>query len=125
MVRAFDLLAGLPDDLSSREERTICRRNARDWDGASLFVGYQHLHLHPAETTGRSVTAISQAPPGGSCAFCHHVWGIALSGCQERATDGNDLWIAAHALAAGLTAVTNNEKEFRRVSRLKVENWAA
>jgi tRNA(fMet)-specific endonuclease VapC len=26
----------------------------------------------------------------------------------------NDLWIAAHALAAGLTLVTNN-KEFRRV----------
>jgi tRNA(fMet)-specific endonuclease VapC len=36
----------------------------------------------------------------------------------------NDLWIAAHALAAGLTLVTNNEKEFRRVSGLKVQNWA-
>jgi tRNA(fMet)-specific endonuclease VapC len=37
----------------------------------------------------------------------------------------NDLWIAAHALAAGLTLVTNNEKEFRRVRGLKVQNWAA
>jgi len=27
----------------------------------------------------------------------------------------NDLWIAAHAKAAGLTLVTNNEREFRRV----------
>ena len=36
----------------------------------------------------------------------------------------NDLWIAAHALAAGLTLVTNNEKEFRRVRGLKVQNWA-
>src|SRR6267378_1419739 len=36
----------------------------------------------------------------------------------------NDLWIAAHARAAGLTLVTNNEREFRRVSGLKVENWA-
>src|SRR5258708_14817300 len=35
----------------------------------------------------------------------------------------NDLWIAAHALAAGLTLVTNNEKEFRRVRGLKVQNW--
>lgn len=35
----------------------------------------------------------------------------------------NDLWIAAHALAAGLTLVTNNEKAFRRVRRLKVQNW--
>jgi tRNA(fMet)-specific endonuclease VapC len=35
----------------------------------------------------------------------------------------NDLWIAAHALAAGLILVTNNEKEFRRLRRLKVQNW--
>jgi tRNA(fMet)-specific endonuclease VapC len=37
---------------------------------------------------------------------------------------GNDLWIAAHALSAKLTLVTNNEREFRRVPGLKVENWA-
>jgi len=37
----------------------------------------------------------------------------------------NDLWIAAHAMAAGLTLVTNNEKEFRRVRGLKIQNWAA
>lgn len=36
----------------------------------------------------------------------------------------NDLWIAAHAKAAGMTLVTNNEWEFRRVRGLKVENWA-
>jgi len=36
----------------------------------------------------------------------------------------NDLWIAAHALAAGLILVTNNEREFRRVHGLKVRNWA-
>ncbi len=35
----------------------------------------------------------------------------------------NDLWIAAHARAAGLTLVTNNEREFRPVRGLKVENW--
>jgi tRNA(fMet)-specific endonuclease VapC len=36
----------------------------------------------------------------------------------------NDLWIAAHALAADQVLVTNNEREFRRVKDLKVENWA-
>ena len=36
----------------------------------------------------------------------------------------NDLWIAAHAMAAQLILVTNNEKEFRRVRGLKVQNWA-
>jgi tRNA(fMet)-specific endonuclease VapC len=37
----------------------------------------------------------------------------------------NDLWIAAHALALGLTLITNNEREFRRVRGLKVQNLAA
>jgi len=36
----------------------------------------------------------------------------------------NDLWIAAHARAAALVLVSNNEREFRRVPGLKVENWA-
>jgi tRNA(fMet)-specific endonuclease VapC len=36
----------------------------------------------------------------------------------------NDLWIAAHAVAGGLTLVTNNEREFRRVPGLKIQNWA-
>jgi len=37
----------------------------------------------------------------------------------------NDLLIAAHARAAGLTLVTNNTSEFGRVPQLKIENWAA
>jgi tRNA(fMet)-specific endonuclease VapC len=36
----------------------------------------------------------------------------------------NDLWIAAHAMAVGLTLVTNNEREFGRVHGLKIQNWA-
>jgi tRNA(fMet)-specific endonuclease VapC len=35
----------------------------------------------------------------------------------------NDLWIAAHALTSGLTLVTNNEREFRRIRSLQLENW--
>lgn len=34
-----------------------------------------------------------------------------------------DLWIAAHAKAAALTIVTNEEREFKRVPGLKVKNW--
>ena len=36
---------------------------------------------------------------------------------------GNDLLIAAHALALGHTLVTDNEKEFSRITGLAVENW--
>jgi len=34
-----------------------------------------------------------------------------------------DFLIAAHALSRNLVLVTNNEKEFKRVKKLKVENW--
>jgi tRNA(fMet)-specific endonuclease VapC len=37
----------------------------------------------------------------------------------------NDLFIAAHARALGLTLVTNNTAEFERVSHLAIENWTA
>lgn len=36
---------------------------------------------------------------------------------------GNDLLIAAHALAGGFTLITDNSSEFERVSGLPVLNW--
>ena len=36
---------------------------------------------------------------------------------------GNDLWIAAHALAQDFTLVTNNTREFQKVNQLRLENW--
>ncbi len=34
-----------------------------------------------------------------------------------------DVLIAAHALSKNLILVTNNDKEFKRVKNLQVENW--
>jgi tRNA(fMet)-specific endonuclease VapC len=36
---------------------------------------------------------------------------------------GNDLLIAAHTMALGLTLVTDNERAFSRIAGLKWENW--
>lgn len=36
---------------------------------------------------------------------------------------GNDLLIAAHAIALGYTLVTDNEREFARIENLSIENW--
>ncbi len=49
-----------------------------------------------------------------------------IRSCLEK--QGNvigplDMLIAAHALSENLTLITNNEKEFKRVKSLKVENW--
>ncbi|TNC16379.1 type II toxin-antitoxin system VapC family toxin [Methylobacterium terricola] len=44
---------------------------------------------------------------------------------QGQLIGNNDVWIAAHALAANLTLVTGNVGEFSRVPGLVIENWAA
>jgi len=36
---------------------------------------------------------------------------------------GNDLWIAAHALAQDFTLVSNNTREFQKVTKLHLEDW--
>jgi tRNA(fMet)-specific endonuclease VapC len=40
-----------------------------------------------------------------------------------RPIGNNDLLIAAHALAAGCTLVTDNVREFSRIDTLVIENW--
>lgn len=36
---------------------------------------------------------------------------------------GNDMWIAAHAMAEGLTLITDDEADFSRIEGLAIENW--
>lgn len=54
-------------------------------------------------------------------------YGVIRAQLEEkgRPIGGNDLWIAAHAMAERLTLVTNNTKEFSRIRDLEVQNWAA
>jgi tRNA(fMet)-specific endonuclease VapC len=42
---------------------------------------------------------------------------------KEEMIGNNDLWIAAHARASGLTLVTTDENEFRRIRGLRIQNW--
>jgi len=42
---------------------------------------------------------------------------------QGHPIGNNDLWIGAHAMALDVTLATNNEREFKRIAGLSVENW--
>src|ERR1700692_3679292 len=42
---------------------------------------------------------------------------------QGRLIGNNDLWIGTHAMALDVTLATNNEREFKRIAGLSVENW--
>lgn len=55
---------------------------------------------------------------------CEH-YGELRTELEKRGSPigAHDMLIAAHARALGLTLVTNNLREFRRVPRLNLENW--
>jgi tRNA(fMet)-specific endonuclease VapC len=43
---------------------------------------------------------------------------------QGKVIGNMDMLIGAHARSLGCVLVTNNEKEFKRIEGLKIENWA-
>ena len=62
------------------------------------------------------------------CSFDQHaavVYGDVRSRLEKlgEVIGPHDMLIAAHALSLDRTLVTNNEREFKRVEGLKVDNW--
>ena len=51
-------------------------------------------------------------------------YGVLRAAVRDRSRNSMDRLIAAHALSAGVTLVTNNEADFKDYPGLKVENWA-
>ena len=50
-------------------------------------------------------------------------YGVLRAAVRDRSRDTMDRLIAAHAVSAGVTLVTNNEIDFRDYPGLVVENW--
>ena len=50
-------------------------------------------------------------------------FGVMRAAVRDRNRDTMDRLIAAHAVSAGVTLVTNNEIDFRDYPGLMVENW--
>jgi tRNA(fMet)-specific endonuclease VapC len=76
------------------------------------------------ESLARLVSLLPVLPLPGEAAAVYGEIRATLEGHGER-IGGNDLWIAAHAKSTGLTLVTNNEREFKRVPGLKLQNWTS
>lgn len=91
--------------------------------GELLFGAQKSHHPRLAMKTLEELTNMISALPIPTEAG--KLYGEIRSKLEKQGTPigNNDLWIAAHALALGVTLVTNNTKEFERVANLKVENW--
>jgi len=92
---------------------------------AELLVGCLKSQRPVAhrEQVDRFLANVTTADLDASCAD-HHADIRAKLESAGKAIGPNDLFIAAAARAAGAILVTANEKEFRRVPGLKVENWS-
>jgi tRNA(fMet)-specific endonuclease VapC len=68
---------------------------------------------------------IPVAYPSGSSICLHYAEQFTRLRTTGTPIRANDLWVGCPALAESATLVTNNEREFRRLAGLAVENWAA
>lgn len=83
--------------------------------------------LHPKKTRNILEELAGLIPPIPLSTDVGKYYGTIRSTLEQQGKliGNNDLWIAAHALATDLILVTNNVKEFARVPKLKIENWAS
>ena len=92
---------------------------------AELEYGMKHSS-NPAKNEQallRFLAPLSILPFGAAAAS---EYGVLRTHLQNKGTPIGplDMLIAGHALAEGLTLVTNNVREFERVPDLRLENWA-
>jgi tRNA(fMet)-specific endonuclease VapC len=93
--------------------------------GELLYGAERSQHRERALETLREITAMVPVLPLPEEAGTEY--GRIRADLERRGVmiGNNDLWIAAHAKAGDFVLVTNNEKEFKRIAGLRVENWAA
>lgn len=70
----------------------------------------------------RLIQALPVAPMDAETSRQYGLIRASLESCGQP-IGANDYWIAAQALALEAVLVTDNEREFRRVPGLVVENW--
>lgn len=134
------LRGGTPKDPARRaaRERLIARwKTLPVADVAMSFVTLGELvlwvekHATPAvarDLLDKLIAAIPVARlPDMDGAALAHRYGALRAGLERGGNmiPHNDLWIAAHALAAGMTVVTADNNDFGRVPSLSLEDWTA
>jgi len=89
-----------------------------------LLYGIEKQQMGP-EPLRRLEELVSLIPVLPLSADAARIYGVIRADLANRGEiiGANDLWIAAHAQANDLVLVSNNEREFRRIAGLKLENW--
>lgn len=121
------LLKGTPESVARKIDRLKPEdRLGMSWvTWAELLLGA--LRSTRSEQVRKQLEGIQQVIPvllPESPLICsYHAEHAARLRAAGTPIGGNDLWIAAHALALGATLVTHNVKEFRRIRGLSLDDW--
>lgn len=108
-------------------------RRLRPGEAALSVITYGELFYGATKSTERVVALerlrelVNLLPPLPLPEATAEAYGSIRAALESKGEmiGNNDLWIAAHALTAQLTLVTNDESEFRRIGGLKIQNWVA
>lgn len=122
----FSMIAKQRSDAAERKLRALADGDVAisviTWAEVQFGLELSPLHarvLHRIDALSRVVRTLSL----GVDVVPHYARLRALLHRKGTPIGPNDTWLAAHALSADLTLVTGNECEFRRVPKLRVENW--
>ena len=94
-------------------------------------ITYGELHYGACKSSQRAKALtqleelVQDIPVDGLESTAARAYGEIRATLEEkgRLIGNNDLWIGAHAMALDVTLATNNEREFKRIAGLSVENW--
>lgn len=90
---------------------------------AELEYGVICSGANAASNRAHLASFIEDVPVVAFEAAAARTYGPARFANRERSRDALDKLIAAHAIAMGVTLVTNNESDFAVYPGLTVENW--
>ena len=90
--------------------------------GESLY-GAEQSQNRALESRAACIS-LTHGSLAGETAVVYGEFRAALEAPGEK-IGGDSLWIAAHGKSSGLTLVTNNEDEFKRVPGLKLQDWTS
>jgi len=118
MARAFDLLAGLPEDLKLPGREKDKRRNARGCNGGALPAGHQHLHYIRRKKPEKVLRRFRTLRPG-EAVLSVITFGELVYGAEKSAQRG-----AALELLAGAGASASRARLARDCRRSRTERFA-
>lgn len=114
-----------PQVLSHFQKYTVGEIGISSISLAELRYGIEKSHnsKRNAQALEKFLIPLIVAPFGASATYAY---GKIRSALEAKGTPIGplDTLIAAHALCLNVTLVTNNTKEFARVPKLKLKNWA-